>query len=183
VPPTLWRFSLNTYGCPTIATPPGTGLQFNLSHTDGLVACAVTRGMDVGVDVEQAERRVEIEWLARRSFAPTEAASVLAAPPEDQRELFFAYWTLKEAYIKARGMGLALPLDSFAFDLSQPSPRVAFTDKCPDDPGRWSFFRTRPTPEHRLALAVSSRVGVDVVYHWAVPSGNALISTAEAARP
>lgn len=174
VPPAAWRFVVNAFGCPSIATPSGTGLTFNLSHTAGLVACAVTRGMDVGVDVERVRRHADIEKLARHSFAPAETASILAAPSEERHELFFAYWTLKESYIKARGMGLALPLDGFAFDISQPSPRVSFTEKCPDDPGRWAFFRERPTLEHRLALAVSGGGAPCVSYRWAVRCGSAL---------
>lgn len=170
VPPTAWRFEPNRYGCPAVAAPAGTDLVFNLSHTDGLVACAVTRGLAVGVDVERVERRVEVEKLARYSFAPSEAQTLLAAPEEARRELFFAYWTLKEAYIKARGMGLALPLDGFAFDIAGPQPTVAFADTCPDDPQAWLFRRGRPTPEHRLALAVAhGGHDVEIACRWTVP--------------
>lgn len=159
VPPTAWRFAENAYGCPAIAAPSGTGLVFNLSHTDGLVACAVTRGGAVGVDVERIARDVEFESLAGQNFAPSEAEIVMAAPPHAKAELFFALWTLKESYIKARGMGLSLPLDGFAFDVSGPEPRISFTDACPDDPRQWVFRRATPTPEHRLAVAISCPTG------------------------
>jgi 4'-phosphopantetheinyl transferase len=170
VDPAAWRFAPNAYGRPAIVEPPGLGLTFNLSHTDGLVACAVAHGVEVGVDVERVSRRVEVEALARFSFAPAEAEVLAAAPPEERRELFFAFWTLKEAYIKARGMGLALPLDGFAFDLTDPEPRIAFTARCPDDPGRWAFLRRRATPEHRLALAVADAPAPPrTSFSWTVP--------------
>jgi 4'-phosphopantetheinyl transferase len=76
--------------------------------------------------------------------------------------VFFDYWTLKEAYIKARGFGLALPLADFAFRLSPPSaPRIAFEPALDDDPATWQFFQDWPTPLHRLAVAVR-RDGADL---------------------
>ena len=170
VSPPDWRFAANEYGCPTIASPPGAGLAFNSSHTEGLVACAVTRGIAVGVDVERIEQRVEIEALASLNFAPAEAEAVANAPPDARVELFFALWTLKEAYIKARGMGLALPLDGFAFDLSGPEPRIVFSETCPGDPKQWTFRRVRATPDHRLAVAICCPADrVKTEFRWTVP--------------
>lgn len=184
VAPEAWRFEPNRYGCPAIAAPAGTDLVFNLSHTDGLVACAVARGLAVGVDVERVERRVEVEKLARYSFAESEAETLLAAPEEARRELFFAYWTLKEAYIKARGMGLALPLDGFAFDVAGEQPTIAFSETCPDDPSAWLFRRARPTPEHRLALAIAhAGRPVEIACRWTVPLDAVRADAGEGAVP
>ena len=72
-----------------------------------------------------------------------------------RQRAFFDYWTLKEAYIKARGFGLALPLADFAFTLAPPAPpQIAFEPALEDDPDTWQFAQDWPTPVHRLALAV-----------------------------
>ena len=111
--PADWRFVTNTHQCPFVVdaqagSPP---LQFNLSHTDGLVAVAIVRGHRIGVDVEAVTRPV-LEAVPERHFAPDEVRDLRALPAAEQPQAFFDYWTLKEAYIKARGMGLALPLDA-----------------------------------------------------------------------
>ncbi|HWA99115.1 MAG TPA: 4'-phosphopantetheinyl transferase superfamily protein, partial [Pirellulales bacterium] len=118
VSPEQWWFEANEYGRPEIA--PGliaTALRFNLSHTDGFAACAVAWENDIGVDVEFVARRTGGVHLARRFFSASEVDDLLRLPAEQQRDAFFDYWTLKEAYIKARGMGLAIPLGHFSFHL------------------------------------------------------------------
>ncbi|MEC5291419.1 4'-phosphopantetheinyl transferase superfamily protein [Aurantimonas sp. C2-6-R+9] len=157
VAPDAWRFTANRHGRPDIAGGDDDGLTFNLSHTRGLAALAVARHCDLGVDVETVGRDSAVRDLAGRYFSPAEATYVRAADGPDLRERFFAFWTLKEAYIKARGMGLALPLDGFSFDLEGETPTIGFAPSCPDDPARWTFLRRRVSAEHRLALAVSPR--------------------------
>ncbi|HUU35388.1 MAG TPA: 4'-phosphopantetheinyl transferase superfamily protein, partial [Vicinamibacterales bacterium] len=155
-PPLAWRFVTNAHDCPFVAPeqagmPP---LHFNVSHTDGLVALAVTRGHRLGVDVERVTR-VVTEGVAERHFAAAEIRDLRAQPIARQPVLFFDYWTLKEAYIKARGMGLALPLDAFAFALRPPRPpTITFAPGFDDAPERWQFWQACPTPEHRLSLAI-----------------------------
>jgi len=156
VAPVAWRFTANGYGRPDISGGDD-GLTFNLSHTRGLAALAVARHCDVGIDVETVGRDSAVRDLAGRYFSPAEATYVHAAEGPALRERFFAFWTLKEAYIKARGMGLALPLDGFSFDLERETPSIGFAPTCPDDPARWTFLRRRVSAEHRLALAVSPR--------------------------
>ncbi len=151
-----WRFITNRHQCPYVVdaqagTPP---LRFNVSHTDGLVALAVVRGPHVGVDVESVERPV-LEAVPERHFAPEEVRDLRALPDADQPRIFFDYWTLKEASIKARGMGLALPLDGFAFQLhGDAPPTIRFAPGFDDVAERWQFWQAWPTPTHRLALAV-----------------------------
>ncbi len=154
--PDAWRFDINAHGCPSVvdAQAGSPRLEFNVSHTAGLVAMAVVRGHRVGVDVEDA-RRVVREDIAGRFFAPAEVADLRGLPVAEQPRVFFDYWTLKEAYIKARGMGLAIPLGDFAFALRPPAaPTIAFVDGFDDDPRRWQFWQAWPTPHHRLGLAV-----------------------------
>jgi 4'-phosphopantetheinyl transferase len=156
VKPTEWRFIENVHGRPEILDrPSGTpDLRFNISHTDGLIACAVTIGREVGVDVEHIARHLHYD-VPGRFFAPGEVTDLRNLPVEDQQKVFFDYWTLKEAYIKARGFGLALPLGDFAFKLNPPGPpAITFEPSLDDDPSTWQFMQDWPTPHHRLGLAV-----------------------------
>jgi 4'-phosphopantetheinyl transferase len=156
IPPAQWSFVTNVHGRPEIVDhQPGVpDLRFNISHTDGLIACAVTIGREVGVDVEHIGRRLTHD-VAGRFFAPREVSDLTKLPGEEQQRLFYDYWTLKEAYIKARGFGLALPLADFAFILSPScAPRITFEPSLDDDPATWQFAQDWPTPHHRLAVAV-----------------------------
>ena len=108
----------------------------------------------VGVDVEHVGRQL-LHDVAGRHFAPKEVTDLRSLPAAEQDRVFFDYWTLKEAYIKARGFGLALPLGDFAFKLNPPhAPEIAFEPALKDDPATWQFLQDWPTPTHRLALAV-----------------------------
>ena len=164
VVPAAWQFVEVGNGRPEPA-PWSTQLplRFNLSHTDGLIACAVTLNRAIGVDVESLERRGETVAIAERYFAPSEVRALHAQPTERQRERFFGYWTLKESYIKARGLGLAIPLEQFAFGLDGPGPiRISFDPRLADDPDVWQFALERPTPRHMLALGVERGKGPDL---------------------
>lgn len=155
VRPDAWRFRTNGYGRPEISEPAAPPLRFNLSHTDGMAVCAVTLASDVGCDVEDLERAGETVSLAETCFSPAEVKALRALPPADQRERFFAYWTLKEAYIKARGMGLSLPLDQFSLVLAPGAPiRIELASSLGDDADRWTFAQIRVTPRYLIACAV-----------------------------
>jgi 4'-phosphopantetheinyl transferase len=135
-----------------------TDLCFNLSHTDGLVVLAIAR-QPVGVDVEWLDRRGRTIELADRYFAPTEITALRALPETAQRDRFFDLWTLKEAYIKARGLGLALPLGGFAYsDFETPPLSIAVDPTLADRPdSEWSFGTwDRPDTRHRVAAALVS---------------------------
>lgn len=157
VEPHAWRFRIGSHGRPDVDMPGDLGrLRFNLSHTRGLLACAAALDCEVGVDVEHLDRNLAHD-VAGRYFAPHEVADLRALPAADQERVFFDYWTLKEAYIKARGLGLAIPLDQFAFTLrASAAPTIAFAPELDDDPAGWQFLQAWPTPCHRLALAVRS---------------------------
>jgi 4'-phosphopantetheinyl transferase len=156
-----WRFVSNTYGRPEIASPLHLPpLCFNLSHTDGLIVCVVALDREVGVDVENLNRPGETVEIADHFFSPTEVAALHALPPEAQRQRFFAYWTLKESYIKARGMGVSLPLDQFSFHLDTRCPiRISFEPRMQDNPHSWQFAQFQITSQHLVAVAI--RRGVD----------------------
>ncbi|MBP0615628.1 4'-phosphopantetheinyl transferase family protein [Jiella mangrovi] len=171
IAPADWRFEANQYGRPAIAPEQAAkapGLVFNLSHTRGLVALAVGRDCELGLDIEWIDRQSRLAELCTRYFAPDETAHVRAAEGEELTERFFAFWTLGEAYIKARGMGLALPLDGFAYDITHEPPTIRFEPSCPDDPARWRFLRRPVGDRHRLALAVASlEPDIRVRFQWA----------------
>ncbi|MDH3686044.1 MAG: 4'-phosphopantetheinyl transferase superfamily protein [Myxococcales bacterium] len=154
-PPEVWQFREVGRGRPEIAAPvEAVGLRFNLSHTDRLAACGVAGRDDVGVDVEAAIRVTRHLAVAERFFSKREAAELRGLPAEQQVDRFLDYWTLKEAYIKARGEGLALPLDGFTFVLDADSPRIEFERDLGDAADSWQFHLASPTPEHRLAVAL-----------------------------
>ena len=149
--PLDWQFREGVRGKPE-ALDCG-DLRFNLSHTNGLLALALVRGAEIGVDVELIEPRDAA--VAERFFAPEEVEAVRAAPPRLRDRLFARFWTLKESYIKAHGDGLSIPLASFRFLLEEPV-RIAFRDG--GDPAEWWFtHREPPGGEHALAVAVHTR--------------------------
>lgn len=162
VAPADWRFTVNPQGKPEVVTAPGEPrLRVNLSHTRGLVAAALTVDHDVGIDVEWRARDGLTLELADRFFAPAEVTALEALPAERLNDGLFAFWTLKEAYIKAVGLGLSIPLDSFAFTLE---PLAIGFAPGRETPGPWLFHRFRPTDSHAMALALRhpepSRVSV-----------------------
>lgn len=129
-------------------------LNFNLSHSRGFMLLAVTRGRDVGVDIELIDREFATADVAERFFSRREILSLRSQPDHLQTEAFFNCWTRKEAYIKARGEGLTLPLDQF--DVSLEPTRASLLDNriFPGDPARWSLQVLHPAADYCAAVAV-----------------------------
>ena len=111
--PEHWRFTQNEFGKP--AVDPDCGLRFNLANSRELVVCLVAEGAEVGVDVEPHARRGQIAKIAKEVFSPLELAQLDALSGSEKLDRGLSLWTLKESYIKARGMGLSLPLKKFSF--------------------------------------------------------------------
>jgi 4'-phosphopantetheinyl transferase len=136
------RFAYSNYGKPRLADKDNASdLRFNLTHSHGLALLAVTRGRDIGIDVEHLrDMERDGEPLAERFFSPRETAVLRSLPPEQRREAFFHCWTRKEAYIKANGKGLSLPLDQFDVTLRPGEPAMLLaTQHDPDEVQRWSI--------------------------------------------
>ncbi len=174
LPPADWRFEKNKYGRPHLsAIHRVKPLRFNLSHTEGLIACAVVLGREVGVDVEDIQRGGDLIQIADRFFSPTEVADLMALPEKYQESRFFDYWTLKESYIKARGMGLSIPLDQFSFHLRQEEPNLAISidERQNDPPARWQFKQWELAPSFKAALALEREAGAhfEVIIRKTVP--------------
>ena len=153
--PRSLRFVHSEHGRPELAPQPKSpSLNFNLSHAFGMVACCVTSIHSVGVDVEDLKRPVAALAIATRFFAPIEAEDLRTRADDARRQRFFAYWTLKEAYVKARGEGLSIPLNQFWFLLDENSPRVAFDARLRDDPADWQFEYVKPTQRYLIGIAI-----------------------------
>ena len=163
VHPSAWRFGRGERGKPFVSEPSHTlPLYFNITHTAGLIALTVSRELSYhGVDAETVSRRARFDSLARRHFAPSEIAALQDEVEANIPERFFAYWTLKESYIKAEGLGLAIPLDQFAFELDR-GPEIGFwlAPERRDDANAWWFTRCRVGVDHRVAVGI--RAGCDV---------------------
>jgi 4'-phosphopantetheinyl transferase len=175
VAPADWSFGADRNGRPFVAGPVvARPVHFSLSHTEGCVACVISSAEAVGVDVECMQRRGSLWETAQHVFAAAEIAALRGLSPGDFLDRFFDYWTLKEAYLKARGLGLRLPLDQFAMDLSDQTIAISFTGDIDDDPRRWHFTRCAPSAQHRLAVADGSGTagGFPLLMRpWPVPGG------------
>jgi 4'-phosphopantetheinyl transferase len=149
--PLSWRFGAQARGRPFCAELP---FDFNLSHTEGMIVCLVAGSAMPGVDVEFMPRRGRLDEVATHFFAPLECAALSAVPEAEKRRRFFTYWTLKEAYIKAKGDGLALPLDAFWFDLAGDKPEIAFDGRIADDAAAWRFESLALSDDHLCGIAL-----------------------------
>lgn len=152
-----WRFTIGEFGKPEVISPPDFhGLRINLSHTRGMVAAALTRQNDIGVDVEWLERKCDIHGLASQVFAAEEQTLLQNTPDDQKSDVFFALWTLKESYIKAIGKGLSQPLNDFYFDLDPAAIhfKTAPAHRDKSNPATWKFHHACLNDRHRFALAV-----------------------------
>ncbi len=152
IPLSDWRFRKGTHGKPYILNSGFEGLQFSLSHTQGLQAMAVCEDKELGFDVEYRNRKVRGPEIAHRYFSKMEIEELLGAPHSDQRQRFFDYWTLKESFIKAKGKGLAIPLGKFSFSLNQHPIGFSADSAVEPDPARWYFQLFEVGEEHAAAL-------------------------------
>ncbi|WP_428623589.1 4'-phosphopantetheinyl transferase family protein [Sedimenticola sp.] len=158
IEPAQWEFNKNAYGKPAIGNPTDFPLQFNLSHTHGMIVMAVTTTRKVGVDVEWLLRGGETVAIADNFFSPQEVKQLRSLPTAEQDSRFFDLWTLKESYIKAYGMGLSIPLDQFSFSfLKDDRISIAFDPRWNDHPDNWFFWQIQPRDTHKVALAVESK--------------------------
>jgi 4'-phosphopantetheinyl transferase len=150
-------FVYNAFGKPDLGPEFGSRLTFSLSHSADLAVIAVATGSSVGVDVEYIRAGSDYAAIAQRFFAAAEIDYLTALPSHLFVDAFFSCWTKKEAWVKACGEGLAIPLHSFSVPLtpeSDPSADVcvAANDILPAK--RWSVYTLRPAPGYAGALAI-----------------------------
>ena len=154
--PSQLRFCYNSYGKPSLAEEVGEKeLCFNLSHSDGLALYALTWGRKIGIDIEHLRADVADEEVAERYFSLREVAVLRALPRHLRKEAFFSCWTRKEAYIKAEGKGLYIPLDSFDVSLAPGAPAALLrTQRHAQETFCWSLQSLNPEHGYAAALAV-----------------------------
>jgi 4'-phosphopantetheinyl transferase len=186
VEPQAWRFVKGEKDKPEIINPP-LPLRFNISHTKGLIICAVTLTNDIGCDVENTSRSNDVLAIAERYFSAQESKELFSLTIEQQRDRFFDYWTLKESYIKAWGLGLAIPLTDFTFTIDdkindkmtskansevngeestmastlkfsiKDNIKLNFASHRIDEPNIWRSWLVYPTDDQKHRIALSLR--------------------------
>ena len=129
-------------------------LEFNLSHSGDFALIAVTQAHKVGVDVECIRSDIELESMARRFFSPIEVSELMSLLADQRLVGFFNCWTRKEAYIKAHGLGLSLPLDSFDVSLTPGEPAILRATR-PDaeEAARWTIIPLEVAPGYSAAVS------------------------------
>jgi 4'-phosphopantetheinyl transferase len=156
--PTAVVFVLNAYGKPSVAQAPS--MHFSLSHSEDRALLAVSDTLVVGADLEQVRPLDHLE-LARRNFHTDEVAAIESQRTESaQRQAFFRIWTLKEAVLKALGMGLSLPLDSFAVSIATSPPTMLVSPEA--SPPAWWLQQTT-TGDYCRALVAPGGVDVELI--------------------
>jgi|SRR5262245_23801904 len=160
--PEAWRFERTALGkpylsMPALGPPP---LRFSLSHTKGHVACAVSRGGEVGVDAECRAQVNDLERLMSGVCSADEQAQLRALPAVEQTARFLDLWSLKEAYVKARGTGIDAKLAHIAFDLRVPA-LIRASLQCQATKSWW-FALFRPAADSRIAIAMLPDWGSEV---------------------
>ena len=156
VEPARLLFCYDAYGKPSLSEPSGRPpLRFNVSHAHGLALYGFTLDRRIGIDIEHIREDFASEQIAERFFSQREVAMLRALPVEMKTEGFFNCWTRKEAYIKAIGHGLSMPLDRFVVSLApgEPAALLSVADN-PQEAFRWSIKELTPDPGFVAAVVV-----------------------------
>jgi len=168
IAPRRLKFTNGRYGKPCLQGEQAqSGLSFNLSHSAGKALLGLARGREIGVDIEFIQKQFNWEQLAQRFFAPQEVDMLRSVPQESRNRAFFACWTRKEAYLKAKGLGLNLPLKDFSVSLA-PGESAALLrhEREPDEVQRWSLADIRVSPDYVAAIAVEGHGWVLKSRQW-----------------
>jgi 4'-phosphopantetheinyl transferase len=161
VEPSRWKFRTNRYCRPEIAEPKlSSTLRFSVAHTDAVIVVLISKNRDVGVDVECLPYDGPCLQVADQFFSPIEVSTLRSLRSSERALRFIQYWTLKESFIKARGVGLAAPLDEFSFSIEEaPTKRteIRLDPSLEDDPERWQFNLDDIGEEYIVATAIERR--------------------------
>ena len=172
-------FESGPQGKPCLPVAPN--LEFNLTHTKGLAALAVTRDVPIGLDVEYLSRVADVVRLTERYFAQAEIEALYRLPVNAWNNRFYDLWTLKEAYLKACGTGLQTPLRDFSFAFSEAGIDIHFSEALPDDPANWRFWQMTLAGDYRLSLA--AECGTDQAFSLSLRRGIPLQGFSKIALP
>jgi 4'-phosphopantetheinyl transferase len=169
-PPDRLEFVSGPHGKPALAGATGaSSLRFNLSHAHGRVLYAVTDRRKIGVDIEELRELPDAEQIAERFFSAREREAWHAVPAHEKNAAFLACWARKEAYLKAIGTGLAMPLDGFEVSLAPDEPaRLVEVRGDPQEAPRWSLRDLPPICGYVAALAVEGHDWQLACRRWTV---------------
>jgi len=157
VSPESLSFVYGEHGKPALAEGLGDeGVEFNMSHSGEMALYAAARRCRVGVDIESPRPSVNYMRIAERFFSIEEYEELVALPAEDQYSAFYRCWTRKEAYVKARGDGIAAGLDTFSASLEE-GPKLLRSDDGSDEIDRWRFLALQPGDQYVAALCVAGQ--------------------------
>jgi len=170
--PDTFEFEANPYGKPLLLTPVnGRKLSFNVSHSGEYALYAVMYDRQIGVDIEQIRPDFTANEIAQRFFSPREVETLQALPLDLQTEAFFACWTRKEAFIKAKGKGLSIPLQQFDVTLSPSEPvRLLQTQWDAEEASRWSLKSLFVASNYAAAIAVEGHEWQLKNWRWHKPA-------------
>lgn len=160
--PAEFEFCRVLNGKPALANPGLQSLKFNLTHTAGLAACVITLVDECGIDAEKISARHDPVAVAARMFSRAEHAELIRLQGLEQLEYFYRRWTLREAYVKARGIGLSFPTRKLHFRIRHEADiDIEFDESIDDDQENWMINLWRPGAEHIAAIAVARQPGVE----------------------
>jgi len=169
--PESLSFCYGSHGKPAlVGESDGDAIRFNVSHSHGVALYAITRDREVGIDLERIRFDLPVAEIAERFFSKRDVAMLRSLPTEAQHQAFFRCWTHKEAYIKARGEGLSLPLDQFDLSPAPGEPDTALgTQQYPSETSRWSVQDLSPAAGYVAALAVEAHGWRLTCWQWPEP--------------
>lgn len=164
----LIHFQYNPYGKPFLSNKSkGECIKFNMSHSGNISLYAVTRNREIGIDVEFIKSDIDELEIAKHFFSPHEIGELLQVPSQLRKKAFFDCWTRKEAFIKARGEGLSIPLDSFDVSLAPGQPaRLMSTRSDKSEISKWFLKELYPGPGYAGALVVEGTPSKIQYWQW-----------------
>jgi 4'-phosphopantetheinyl transferase len=159
-----WEFTKNRFGAPEIASPSlSPALIFSIAHTKGVIVIATASDREIGVDVESRREKSNFLDLARSAFSTQECEKMSKLGEAEVAQRFYEYWTLKEAYIKARRMGFSIPTRHFSMHLDTKNIGIAFDAQIIDDAHGWGFKLLDWGSAHQMALAYRKKSPDEVI--------------------
>ncbi|EST38616.1 hypothetical protein N566_06500 [Streptomycetaceae bacterium MP113-05] len=163
IAPSEWEFEFNDFGKPTVHRRLGLDLDFNLSHSQGMCMLGIARERPIGVDVEQRDARISLPDLIHKVMSETEVEELRGLPSRAWKSRFMDLWVCKEAYTKARGQGISLPLRDISFLFpSGRTPRLVLKPSLGDRPENWLCDFVEVPGAFHAAVCIGRRRGEEL---------------------